>query len=99
MLNENFVIIKIDTDEMDNGQQVADSLGGAGKGLPWCTVLDSDGKELINSDGPGGNIGCPVGEDEQAHFIKMLQSTGPAFSPEQIEILARALADYAVTLH
>ena len=29
----------------------------------------------MTSDGPSGNIGCPITEEECAHFIKMIEKT------------------------
>ena len=33
---------------------------GLNAGIPWMVILDTDGKELISSDGPKGNIGYPA---------------------------------------
>lgn len=98
MLSAEYVIVKIDTDEMENGQTVADKLGGANKGLPWITILDKTGMELINSDGPGGNIGCPALDEEQAHFMSMLKKTAQKTSSEKLNEVAEALKKYAATL-
>ena len=90
--------MKIDVSEMQDGKAVAGRLGGSGKGLPWMTILDAEGSELINSDGPEGNIGCPVGESEQAYFITMLRQTMQRTSDEDLDRLAAALKDYAASL-
>jgi len=92
------VVVKIDTDNMENGQAVADKLGGKGKGLPWMTILDATGKELVTSDGPGGNIGCPATEEEQAHFVSMVSETAQHADEATVEKLAAALKAYAATL-
>lgn len=91
-------MVKIDTDEMENGKLVAEELGGKGQGLPWLTILDGDGNELANSTGPKGNIGCPVKEDEQAYFIEMLQQTRQHNEASDIKTLAKSLADYAASM-
>lgn len=60
-----YVDLKIDTMRMTNGQQVASRLepNGAG-GIPWMVILDSSGKTLATSLGPGGNIGYPYQPEE-----------------------------------
>lgn len=90
--------MKIDSVEMANGNEVETKLGGAGKGHPWITVLDSKGNELANSDGPGGNIGCPVSEDEQAYFISMLERTVQHSSADDVAAIATQLKEFAKTL-
>ncbi len=70
-----FVDIKIDTDRMDGGKEVAARLrGGASGGIPWMVFLDGAGQEVINSDGPNGNVGYPVQPEEIAHFVRMLET-------------------------
>lgn len=80
---------------MTNGQAVANELGGGGEGLPWMTILDSTGTELVNSIGPTGNIGCPVGDKEQAHFMAMLGKTVQRATPEKLKQVEANLAEYA----
>ena len=91
-------MIKIDTDEMENGQLVADELGGGREGLPWITILDDRGEELVNSTGPNGNVGCPVTEYERAYFIEMLQKTQRHNGAAEIKTLENSLEAYAATL-
>ena len=83
---------------MKNGQSVADKLGGKGQGLPWITILDANGEELVNSTGPDGNIGCPVKEQERAYFIEMIEKTKQHAGDEQIKQLAADLGEYAASL-
>ena len=47
-------------------------------GLPWMVILDGDGKELITSVGPKGNVGCPVEPHEIEHFVDMIKQTSKA---------------------
>ncbi len=61
-------------------------------------ITDSEGNELTTSDGPGGNVGCPVTEDERAWFIEMLKSTAIRVTPEERAQVEAALAKYAETL-
>jgi hypothetical protein len=62
---------------MKRGKEVAgrlrDSQGG---GIPWMAILDGEGKKLVTSDGPQGNIGYPGTPAEIAWFLEMLKKAG-----------------------
>jgi hypothetical protein len=81
---------------MQNGKQAATKLGhGPNAGLPWMTILDSGGDEIINSDSPQGNIGCPITKNECAYFISMIEQSKQHLSRQQINLIATALDAYA----
>ncbi len=76
LLTEDYVVVKIDTDEMKNGAEIAKRLrGDRDGGIPWMVILDADGNELISADGPNGNIGCPIEPAGIVHFMNMLEQT------------------------
>jgi len=53
LLGRDFVMVKIDQDEMEGGKQVADILRkGVQGGIPWFVFLDAKG-DLIEADGDG----------------------------------------------
>jgi hypothetical protein len=80
---------------MQNGKQAATKLGhGANSGLPWITILDSAGDEIINSDGPQGNIGCPITEKECGYFMTMIEQSKQRLTKQQTTDLATALDAY-----
>ncbi|NRA95209.1 MAG: hypothetical protein HRU14_03270 [Planctomycetes bacterium] len=93
--------LKIDQDRMANGKAVAKELrGGGGGGIPWMVILDGDGKQLVTSDGPKGNIGCPIQPHERAFFYEMLAKTRKHMSDEEagavkagLEAFAKAILD------
>lgn len=69
---KDYLPIKVDT-RMQNSKAVIKRLRGErGGGIPWMTILDAEGKELVTSDGPGGNVGCPVQDDEITWFMSMI---------------------------
>src|SRR5262249_12955029 len=76
LMAKDYVDRKIDVDRTEGGkdldQKVRDGKQG---GIPWFVILDKDGKQLITSDGPKGNIGAPVQSDEIEHFLGMLNKT------------------------
>ena len=89
-------MIKIDTDEMQNGSQVADQLRkGREGGIPWMVILDPTGNELISSDGPDGNIGCPVRPSEIDYFLTMIENTSPASDTDSVVAIRMALEEFA----
>jgi hypothetical protein len=60
-------------------------------GIPWMVMLDAQGKALINSDGPKGNIGYPATDDEIAHFVTMLQTCKQRLTDQEINGLKASL--------
>ena len=65
---------KIATDKMEGGEAIFDSLKkGRSGGMPWMVVLDGEGKEVVSSVGPEGNVGCPVSDGEIEHFVHMVK--------------------------
>jgi len=88
LLAKDWIVFEIDTDRMKNGKAVGERLtGGKSKGYPWLVILDSEGQELANSDGPDGNIGCPVKPEEAAHFFDMLTRTRQRLSDDELAVL------------
>ncbi len=73
---DDYIILKIDVEEMEHGDEIAGRLrGDRTGGIPWFAILDADGTELVSSDGPEGNIGCPVSKAECAYFVSMIEKT------------------------
>lgn len=88
--------MKIDVDEMKDGQAVADRLRrDRTDGIPWMVILDAEGTELISSDGPHGNIGCPMEAEEREYFVTMIEITKKKMSPGRLTAIASALEEYA----
>ena len=95
-MGRDFIIVKIDTDRMTHGKEVAERLRGERRGgIPWMVILDAAGKELITSDGPKGNVGCPMLPHERAFFIEMLEKTSQRMGKDGIALVKKALDAYA----
>jgi hypothetical protein len=62
-----------------------------GHGMPWFAILNAEGKVLIASDGPQGNIGYPVKPAEIAHFIRMINKTSRNITSGQISAIEKSL--------
>ena len=99
ILSKDYIDLKIDTDRMTNGKEVAARLRKNKRGgIPWMVILDSEEKALITSDGPKGNIGCPVQPHEREYFLEMLRETRKNIGDEELSAVSRALEAYAETL-
>jgi hypothetical protein len=53
-------------------------------------ILDGDGKQLVTSDGPKGNIGCPFEPHEIAWFRTMLEKTRGKLTDEDLQAIQAA---------
>ena len=51
-------------------------------GLPWMVILDGEGKEMISSVGPKGNVGYPVKPHEIEYFVEMIKQSSDASEDE-----------------
>lgn len=93
---DDYIVVKIDVEEMEHGGEVAAQLRGARTGgIPWITILDAEGTELVTSDGPDGNIGCPVSENECAYFVTMIEMTIRHAPEGRVADIAKALEVFA----
>ena len=81
---------------MKNSKAVIRRLRGTrAGGIPWMTILDGDGQSLVTSDGPKGNVGCPMEDHEIAWFMKMIDKSSKHMSPadkKRVETKLRAFA-------
>lgn len=94
-MNKDYLPIKIDS-RMQNGRKVAKRLRReGGGGIPWMTILDGEGKELVTSDGPRGNVGCPMRDHEIDWFMKMIQKTSRHMEPADTKTIETSLRAYA----
>ncbi len=92
LLAKDYVLFQFDHARDLNGPELSVALKLDREGDPCHSILDSDGKELINSIGPLGNIGDPSGSFEGAHHLrKMLKTTAQNLSDDDIESLIRSL--------
>ena len=88
--------MKIDTDRMKAGEEVAQQLRGKRTGgIPWMVILEFSGDELVASDGPGGNVGCPIQKEEIEWFMSMLDKTRSRLTEKDLHTIEKALKAYA----
>lgn len=87
-----YIWVKLD-DRWTGTREVMQSLGiGPLDGIPWCAILDKDGKVLVTSnDKDGKNIGFPAHQSSLAHFREMLEKTTIRLNSMEINELIEAL--------
>ena len=87
LIEKDYVLIMVDR-RFAHGKEVIEKLRPEAEGgVPWMVILDSDGKPLITSDGPRGNLGYPGGLQDRPHFAKMWRTTAQRLSDAEINIL------------
>lgn len=91
IMARDFVDRKIDTDRMTGGKDMQAKFGAEAKGIPWFAFLDRDGKVVVDSDSPKGNIGYPAEVHEIAHFMAMLKKAARNITPEQMATIEKEL--------
>ena len=91
LLERDYVLLSLDSKKHAGGPKVIAKLreGHADDGIPWMTVLDASGKELVTADGPKGNVGCPVQPDEIAWFRTMLERTRTKLTDADLDAIQR----------
>ncbi len=100
LLARDYVVQKIDTERMDHGAElIAQHRDDRSQGIPWLAIFESDGRLLITSDGPAGNIGYPAKDAEQAHFLAMLRATKRRLSDDELKTIAATLKTQEQELH
>jgi len=95
LFDDSYTLLKVDIDSMEKGEDVAARLrdGREEAGIPWMVILDAEGKSLITSDGPNGNIGFPVLSYEVEHFMEMIRTTS-SLSQQRYLKISQALQNY-----
>jgi len=97
-MDRDYVTIKIDVERNPNGDAVAKRLRGERRGgIPWMVILDADGEELVSSDAPTGNIGCPVQPEEVAWFAEMIRRSAIRLQAPDVSRLQAELEEYATS--
>jgi len=91
-LHKEYVTVKIDIDRMIGGKEVLAAYPKSDKqGIPWFVFLDPDGKELADSMGPSGNIGCPNQDEEIDAFLAILKKIAVALKDDDLAALRKSL--------
>jgi thioredoxin-related protein len=92
IMAQDYILVKIDLDRMAGAEAIDKRIRNKGRGIPWYAILDAEGKVLITSDGPKGNIGHPLRPAEIAHFIRMIKETARNITSGQITTIENTLS-------
>jgi hypothetical protein len=93
LLQRDYVTLKIDNGRDKHGAEIWDRFTeGIHHGIPFTVVIGPDGKKLVDSAGPLGNVGYPTTFDDLQHFRHMLKTTSMRLTPEEIELLIDKLS-------
>jgi hypothetical protein len=92
-LEKDYVLVKI-IGGVDKNPEAVDPLlpGSKSQGIPYHAIVEPDGKVLITSKGPLGNIGMPSEVEDIRHLKRMLEQTAQKLSAAEIAALEKSLA-------
>ncbi|MFN0207619.1 MAG: thioredoxin family protein [Planctomycetota bacterium] len=93
ILTKDFVTTKVDVDRMTGGNELLQKYCKAGGGLPQFVFLTKDGGMIADSNGPKGNVGCPLEPDEIAWFQEMVKKAKVKITDADIAEMGRTLAE------
>jgi hypothetical protein len=92
LLEKDYVLVKIIGGVDMNSEVVGPLLPGSkSSGIPFHAIMDPDGKVLITSKGPLGNIGMPSEVEGIRHLKRMLEQTAQRLSAAEIAALEVSL--------
>jgi thiol:disulfide interchange protein len=96
LFQDDYIIINLDSVRMRRSDVIENRLRhGRDTGIPWIVILDAEGREMISSDGPKGNIGYPATAEEIDYFVSMITKTTKRTSDEKIAAITEALREYS----
>ncbi|MCC7338767.1 MAG: thioredoxin family protein [Pirellulaceae bacterium] len=94
MLEQDFVMLKIDDFRDLNGIEIAKRLTlGKHHGVPFHAIFEADESMLVDSAGNLGNIGHPSGYEGKKHMRKMLETGSKTLTPKEVDQLVDSLED------
>jgi len=91
VLSKEFVILMLDYDRGIGAKDIEKRYTDKEQGLPWFAFVDGDGKAIITSTGPKGNVGHPYQPDEVAFFKVMLQTVKKHLTDAEIDALIASM--------
>ncbi|TWU47371.1 Regulatory protein BlaR1 [Rubripirellula tenax] len=93
-LSKDFVMLKLDDGDRTDHPDIFDRLTrGQHYGIPFHVIYDANGKRLIDSDGPMGNIGSPSSFEGIKHFKRMLDAGRQRMADDQIDAIVSSIEE------
>ena len=93
VLAKEFVVVKLDFDRGIGAKDIEKRYIDKDQGLPWFAFVDGDGKAIVTSTGPKGNVGFPYEPFEIDHFKTMLDQAKRHLTDAEIAALVKSLQD------
>jgi hypothetical protein len=92
-LEKDFVIVKVMGGLDAHAGEVLKELPQVeGDGIPWHAITEPDGKILVTSHGPVGNIGFPSSVEDLRHFRQMLERTIQRLTTADVDGLIKSVS-------
>ena len=91
ILAKAFVPLRLEADRMIGGKEILKRYQAGEGGIPWFVFLDGEGKAVVTSDGPKGNVGFPAAPHEIAYFRTMLDRSRTVLTDADINALVASL--------
>ena len=94
-MEKDFVNLYVDTSKVPGGKELHGSYKASQtEGIPWFAILDAEGKEIANSNGSEGNIGCPNTDEEIEVFVGILKKVKIKLTDDDLAALKKSLVDH-----
>ncbi len=86
------MLLHVDTAKTPGGRELHQKYPKAqNEGVPWFVIHDGEGKELADSNGPKGNIGCPNTDEEIEVFLGILKRVCAVLKEDDLATLKKSL--------
>ena len=89
IIGKYYVVLAIDWENMPDGKAVFSKY--AEVGAPSWVILTPEGKVIISSYGPFGNVGYPAEPNESGYYLGALKKASPAITSDELKTLAQQL--------
>ena len=94
LIAREFVPVKLDFDRSPAAKEIEKRFTSQEQGLPWFAFVDGDGRAVVTSTGPKGNVGFPWEPHEVEHFKTMLETSKRHLTDADVATLVKSLEDF-----
>lgn len=92
LLSKDFVMLKLEDGDRNEHPELFERLSqGKSYGIPFHVIYDADGKRIIDSQGPMGNIGSPSSFEGRKHFRRMLDAGRISLTDDEINEIIKSI--------
>ena len=94
LIAKEFVPVKLDYDRGIGAKDIERRFIEKEQGLPWFAFVAPDGKAIVHSTAPKGNVGHPNSAEEVECFRTMLQTAKKHLTDADIDALITSLVAF-----